>query len=266
MVIRTMPLSYIAQTLRQQDKDRFLLTLMSPAAHHEALWALFSFNTEIAKTREIVSETQIGLIRLQWWRDAVKEIYQGHDPREHEVVKALAQAIKQYDLPQDLFDTLIYAREFDLEGVAPVDENGLLNYCDFTTTPLHQLILKALNEEEDSEITKKISLNYALIGIMRALPFLLSSRRVFIPSNIMSTHKMTETSLLDLNQRENLPAIIKELMTLTDFTVKPKSKFLKRAQKMTQLYASQIKRAHYDIFDPKMAIPPKFMALRLLFL
>lgn len=260
-----MPLSYIAQTLRQQDKDRFLLTLMSPLAHRDALCALFAFNTEIAKTREVVSETQIGLIRLQWWRDAIKEIYQGHAPRDHEIVKALAQAIKQYDLPQDLFDTLIYAREFDLEGVAPADKKGLLNYCDYTTTPLHQLALKVLGEEDDIEIIKQISQNYALIGLIRALPNMLSQRRVFIPQDVMTKHSLTESALLDFNQRDVLPKIVEELLTLTDQTINPHSKLLKRAQKMTQLYIAQIKTNNYDVFAPKMTIPPQFMALRLIF-
>ncbi len=265
MVIRTMPLSYIAQTLRQQDKDRFLLALMSPAAHRDALCALFTFNTEIAKTREVVSETQIGLIRLQWWRDAVKEIYQGHNPRDHAVVKALAQAIKQYDLPQGLFDTLIYAREFDLEGVAPADKKGLLHYCDFTTTPLHQLVLKVLDEEEDIEEIKRISLNYALIGLIRALPYMLSQRRVFISKDILTAHDLTESTLLDFNQRDILPRIVEQLLTLPDQAIKPNSTFLKRAQKMTQLYTAQIKANNYDVFDPKMTIPPKFLTLRIAF-
>lgn len=260
-----MPLPYIAESLRQQDKDRFLLTLMSPSRHREALWALFAFNAEIAKTRDIVTETQIGLIRLQWWRDAVREIYEGHEPRQHQVVLALAEAIKKYDLPKESFETLIYAREFDLEGVAPADKTGLLNYCDFTTTPLYELTLKVLDEKEDEAVIKKISINYALIGLLRALPNNLSNRRVFTPKNIMTAHNLTEPTLLDFNQQDTLPAIVEEMMTLTDFTVKPQSRFLKRTHKMTQLYAAQIKALQHNVFAPKMTIPPKFMALKILF-
>ncbi len=260
-----MTLPYNAQTLRQQDKDRFLLSLMTPVQHRQALWALFAFNHEIAKTREIVTETQIGLIRLQWWRDAIGEIYDGKTPRDHIVIKPLAAAIKQNDLPRDLFNNLIYAREFDLEGVAPFDTDGLLNYCDFTNTPLNILALKVLDEEEDSAAIQKISINYALVGLMRALPTMLSQRRVFIPQNMMKPHNLDETALLDFNQREKLPKIVEEIISLADFTVTPKSKFLKRMHKMTRLYVAQIKTDHYDVFDPNITIPPKFLALRLLF-
>lgn len=264
MFKRSMPLPYNAETLRQQDKNRFLLSLMTPHQHRDALWALFAFNHEIAKTREVVTETQIGLIRLQWWRDAIKEIYEGDTVREHVVVKSLAEAIKHHDLPRELFDNLIYAREFDLEGVAPANLDGLKNYCDFTNTPLNTLALKVLHEEDEEETIKHISLNYGLVGLMRSLPHHLSQRRVFITQDILKTHELNETALLDFNQREKLPAIVKEILSLTNFTVAPRSKFLKRMQKMSFLYANQIKSVNYDIFDPRLTLPPKFLALRLL--
>ena len=127
-----MTLTYCGNIVRQQDSDRYLLSLFAPAKHRHALWALFAFNCEIAKTREVVSETTIGLIRLQWWRDAIAEIYEGKPVRQHEVVQPLAQAIKNYHLPRDLFDTLIYAREFDLEDVIPSNIAGLRTYCEKT--------------------------------------------------------------------------------------------------------------------------------------
>ena len=104
VVKKHMTLTYCGNIVRQQDSDRFLLSLFAPAKHRAALWTLYAFNHEIAKTREIVSDTTIGLIRLQWWRDAIKEIYEGSKPRQHEVVTPLADVIKQYDLPRDLFD------------------------------------------------------------------------------------------------------------------------------------------------------------------
>jgi len=257
--------SYCFDYVRKTDADRFLLGLMTPRAHRDALWALFAFNQEIAKTREVVSETTIGLIRLQWWRDAIKEIYEGAQVREHYVVEALSEAIKTYDLPRDLFDNLIYAREFDLEGVAPANKAGLLNYCDFTNTPLNTLVLKVLSQEEDLETITQISKNYALIGIIRSLLNMLSQRRVYISSDILKQYDLNEASLVDFDPREKLPLIVKDILELTDFDVKPTSRYLKRTHKMTQLYAKQIETLNYDVFNPRMAIPPTFMALRLIF-
>lgn len=264
--------AYCFDYVQKTDKDRFLLALMAPPLGRDALWPLFAFNQEIAKTREVVSETTIGLIRLQWWRDAIAEIYDGKQPREHAVVTPLAEAIKKHALPRELFDNLVYAREFDLEGVAPANKTGLINYCDFTNTPLNQLALHILSSFDliggsidTPDTIKTISVNYGLIGLVRALPVMLSQRRVMIPQDILKAYDLDEAKLVDFNQREKLPAIMKEILDMTDFTVTPKSKFLKRMNKMTRLYADQIKSVNYDVFDPRLAISPKFLALRLIF-
>ena len=42
-----------------------------------------------------------------------------------------------------------------------------------------------------------------------------------------------------------------------------RSKFLRAVRKMNDLYTRQIQSLHHDVFDPKLKIPPPFMALRM---
>ena len=107
-------LSAPAALVRRHDLDRFRFALFAPARHREAVFTLFAFNHEVAKTRESVSETMIGAIRLQWWRDSIEGIYAG-TPRQHEVIGPLAACIAAYGLPRAPFEALINARERDLE-------------------------------------------------------------------------------------------------------------------------------------------------------
>src|SRR2546423_11462815 len=58
--------------VRAADRDRFLTTLFAPAEHRPALLALYAFNLEIARVREIVHEPLAGEIRLQWWSDVLE--------------------------------------------------------------------------------------------------------------------------------------------------------------------------------------------------
>ena len=62
------------------DKDRYLSCLFAPPDARPHLFALFAFNVEIARIRESVSEPQIGLIRQQWWLDAIDGIYACRTP------------------------------------------------------------------------------------------------------------------------------------------------------------------------------------------
>src|SRR3546814_16622414 len=73
-------LSYCASQLRRYDPDRFLTALFAPPERRESLFAIYAFNLEIAKTREVISEPMLGQIRLQWWRDSITQIYLGQPP------------------------------------------------------------------------------------------------------------------------------------------------------------------------------------------
>lgn len=255
-----MSLSYCGNLVRQQDPDRFLLGLFAPVRARAALWALYAVNYEIAKTREVVTETTTGLIRLTWWREAIAEIYNGAPVRQHETVTALAEAIRAYDLPQDKFEGVIYAREFDVEDRAPATLDGLFHYADYTTTPLTELSLMVLGQSAAG--ARETSIRYAVTGLLRAVPFMMRQRRCYLPDDLMATHGTSAQKLFDFNERGKLPDVVRDIIRALPPAPKLPSKHLRTMNRMTDLYLAQIERAGFDVFDASMATPPKFMALR----
>ncbi|MBC8451687.1 MAG: squalene/phytoene synthase family protein, partial [Rhodospirillaceae bacterium] len=83
------------------------MTMFAPSAHREALFALYAFNIEISKTREVVSEAMLGAIRLQWWRDSVDTLYSDIPLRQHTVIEALQPFVTAHQLSRAHFDRLI---------------------------------------------------------------------------------------------------------------------------------------------------------------
>jgi NADH dehydrogenase [ubiquinone] 1 alpha subcomplex assembly factor 6 len=255
-------LSYCGELVREYDPDRFLVTMLMPAARREALFALFAFNHEIAKTREVVSETQLGMIRLQWWRDAFKGIYDDGNVLEHEVVKPLAEAIEEHDLPRELFDKLIYAREFDLEDVLPGNVDGLVNYAVFTCGPLMELVMRILGEDVEAEPITLVAVNYALSGVLRAVPFYARNRRCLLPEDLMNRHGQSVNQLFEYKRSEGLPQVVEAVAEQIVFGVKCESKFLRASQRLAEMYAGQVRRCGYDVFHARMSVEPAFKALR----
>ena len=263
MVSMSEKLSYCAELVKEQDLDRFLLTMLMPAAVRGSLLALFAFNHEIAKTREVVTETQLGLIRLQWWRDALAGIYDEGKVLEHEVLSALAGVIEAHDLERKYFEELIYAREFDLEDVLPAHMDGFLSYCDFTNTPLMKLVMQVMGDAPDGEPVQPIAINYALVGLMRAVPFHAHQRRCYLPQDIMQRHGQSINRLYELKPDESLPEIVELCMDHFRDDLKPQSKFLKASHVLAQIYARQLKSTGYDTFSQKMTLEPPLKAFRL---
>lgn len=259
-------LSYCGALVRRVDPDRFLLSMMMSSARREALWALFAFNHEIAKTREVVSEARLGMIRLQWWREAVATLYEeGAAVSDNEVLIALSKAIAGYDLPLAEFEALIYAREFDLEAVLPGNVEGLVNYADFTTTPLTQLVLAVLGEDVEGEPVQLVSVNYALAGLLRAVPFHVQSGACVLPEDLMAEHGQSVNKLYDGKRVDALPCVVEAVTGQIVSGVACESRFLKGMQALSVMYLKQIKARGYDVFHPRMVVAPPFKALRVLF-
>lgn len=256
-------LSYSAQIVQEHDPDRFLLCMLMPSAYRADLLTLFAFNHEIAKTREVVSETQLGLIRLQWWRDAIAGVYERGEVLEHEILEDLADVIKRRGLARQYFDELIYAREFDLEDVLPAHMDGFLSYCDFTSTPLLKLCLQVMGDDPDGEVVQPVAINYALTGLMRALPFHARARRCYLPQDVMQAHQVSVNKLYEMKPADSLPQVVRTCMEHFDPKMRPDNKFLNLSQNLSVQYARQITRCDYDMFDPRMGLEPPFKALRL---
>lgn len=256
-------LTACGRIVREHDPDRFLLSLFAPPDRRAALWALFGFNHEIAKTREVVSDSTLGLIRLQWWRDEIARIYNGPGASEHEVLRELAEAIRRYDLPQEHFDTLAYAREFDLENVRPANLEGLLNYCDFTSTPLYKLAVQIAGGEPEMEPVYPVAVNYALAGLLRSVGPLAAQERCYLPEDLMERHGVRMSGLFSGKGLEGLPALLFEIAAARAGGMRPEHPFLAAVSKLSDLYFSHLKGLNYNIFNPRYTLEPPFKALRL---
>ncbi len=158
--------------VREHDRDRWTTArLAGPEAGR--LHALYAFNLEVARIPSVVSEPMLGEIRLQWWRDAVAEIFDGKPPRRHEVVEPLARTIAAADLPRDLFEALLDARSYDMQGPAIGDRRLFDAYVDGTAAALMRLAALALGADEAEErAARDRGWASGAAALIRALPAL----------------------------------------------------------------------------------------------
>ena len=158
--------------MREGDKDRFLATLFAPQKYRRALHALYAFNLEVARTRELAHEPMPGELRLQWWREAIA----GTSDREaagHPVVAALRDAVVRYRLPPPKLVELIDARTFDLYDEPMTCLDDLEIYAMSTSSTLIDLAVRVLCDGRASgagELASHAGVAYAIAGLLRALP------------------------------------------------------------------------------------------------
>ncbi len=252
-------LSYVGEAVRRHDRDRYLCTLFAPDMAREALFALYAFNIEIAKTREAVSEPMLGQIRLQWWREAVEGIYAG-TPRKHEVVAALVPVIAAHDLSRRPFDEMIDAREADLDETPPPDMAALLAYARATTAPLNELAGKILGIDP---VPDAAGVAWALTGLLRAIPLHARARRQYLPPAVLQAAGAAPTDFLELRPTGGLAGAVETVaLAASGAVAAARADALGRdlAPIMLQVTLSarrlrRLARTGHNPFDPGLARP-----------
>ena len=107
-------------------------------------------------------------------------------------------------------------------------------------------------------------MNYALAGILRAVVFHAGERRCYLPEDLMKANSVRiESGLYEGKKQDGLRDVVKTVAGQIVPGVKPELDFLKAAQKLSLIYAGQIRRAQYDVFSRKLRIPPVLRELRL---
>ncbi len=270
------PLSPLAAMLRQHDRDRFQTALFAPAGRREVLFALYAFNYEVARIREVTDEPLIGRIRLQWWRDALDEIYAGAKPRRHEVVEPLARAIADHRLSRAHFDALLEARELDLAEEAPADLAALEAYAEGSSASLVLLALEALGvrEAEAEAAGRSVGIAYALSGLLAAMRFHAGMKRSYLPQDMIDSYRIDlARSVFALKATPALAESAQEIAALARYHLD-----VARAQRdrvpqaavpalLPAVLAAQrlrrLARLGHNVFDPRWQQPDTMQSLRL---
>jgi len=169
-----------AAIVEKADPDRFLSAMTAPEEGRAALFPIYAFNVEVARAPWVVSEPQLAEIRLQWWRDAIAEIFAGATPRRHEVVEPLAEVIRSANLPRWPFEALIDARAFDIYADGHAGRAAFDAYIDATSGGLMRLAVAASGADA-AELAGHIGWAHGAAGVIRALPTLWSAGRDPLP-------------------------------------------------------------------------------------
>jgi phytoene synthase len=181
--------SHCEALVRAADRDRYLATLFAPAEHREALYALYAFNVEIMRVREVIREPLAGELRLQWWCDGLA----GSSDREfeaHPVAAALLAALKRHGLSGHDLLALIDARRFDVYTNPMATYAELQSYADGASSKLFEFAARVLaGPEPDLEaLAHHAGVAHAIAGLLAAFPMHVARGQLYVPAEVLARH------------------------------------------------------------------------------
>ena len=199
--------------VRAADRDRFLAALFAPAEHRNALFALYAFNLEVARIREVVREPMAGEIRLQWWSDLFGGAGRG-EVEAHPVAGAVLASMARYRLPAERFEAIITTRRFDLYDEPMATLADLEAYADGASSNLVALAAHILNSGHEPDIGALAhhgGLAHAIAGLLKAFPIHAARGQVFVPLEILERHGATPQHAVGGQASAELRAALAEL-------------------------------------------------------
>ena len=204
---------YCRDLVRTSDRDRYLASLFAPDDKRPLLFALYAFNAEVARIRDVVSEPMAGEIRLQWWRDTVESIYDGTVP-DHPVAQELSRAVEAGGFDRRGLVNLIEARAFDLYDDPMPSLDTLEGYLGETSSAVIQMagmILAGPDAAHAADAAGHAGVAYGMTGLMRAVPVHRARGQCFVPADILEKHDLTPAHILSGNRNEAVRLVFREM-------------------------------------------------------
>ena len=255
---------YISALVRDGDHDRFLTAVLAPEAVRAGVMALYAFNTEVAKVRESVSETLIGQMKLQWWRDVVSAVYDNTPvPQGNPVVEALAATIRTYSLTRAYFDALLEARAQDMSDEAPSDVDALERYAEGTSASLTFLVLEVLGarDEVSHAAGRHVGIAWALTGMLRAVLFHARANRFLLPQDLMAAESLAAHDVQERANAAKVAAVIAQIAARARMHLDAARKYRGKANAkalpallpatLADRYLVGLAKRRFDVFDPR---------------
>jgi phytoene synthase len=189
--------------VRAADKDRFLAALFAPAERRRHLFALYAFNGEIARVRELAREALPGEMRLQWWRDVIAGEARG-EVSANPVAAALLDTVSVCGLPRDPLIRLIDAHAFDLYDDAMATLADLDTYGRDTDGALMSLAARVLADGDATAAAASAGIACTVTKCLRSLPVDVARRQMFVPLEILDRHGVAREAI---EARQNSPQL-----------------------------------------------------------
>jgi 15-cis-phytoene synthase len=199
--------------VRAADKDRFLTALFAPEQHRGALYALYAFNLEIGRVRELIREPLAGEIRLQWWSDAIAGKAAG-EAAANPLAAALLAAVTRYALPAEPLTGLIAARRFDLYDDPMRALADLDDYAGATAATVIELAARILAPgcmPGLRPLALHAGLGYGTAGLLQAFPAHAARGQLFLPLEVLQRHGVQPHELAARRATPQLRAALAEL-------------------------------------------------------
>ena len=111
-----------------------------------------------------------------------------------------------------------------------------------------------------SEAGKRVGIAWALIGLLRAVPFHARQKRLYLPQDLVDAEGLNRADLFELRSSPALAAIVRQVAAAAQAHLEARGRGRPPRRSLTALLPASLARGHlrrlrrvgYDPFDPRL--------------
>lgn len=267
------PAKYCRDLVRERDYEAFLISQFWPRELRDHYIALRAFYVELASVQETVSQTMIGKMRIQFWRDAVKSMSDGR-PLHHPIVLAVNDAFRKANLPAYHMKRIIDARDAELVTPTHLTLDSLTAHAESTSSTFLYLLLSLLNLSSSSTFSHAAShlgVAQSIFTLLRALPYHTAQGRMVIPAEITARHGVSQEEVFRKGgDAKSVKDAVFEFATVANDHLATSLEMFRESDiggkipavarpvflsgVPTRLYLERLQEVDFDAFDPRLRV------------
>ncbi|XP_029360330.1 NADH dehydrogenase (ubiquinone) complex I, assembly factor 6 isoform X1 [Echeneis naucrates] len=254
---------FCLELVRSRDYDGFVSSLLLPEEARRSSLALRAFNVELAQVKDSVSQKTIGLMRMQFWKTAIDEMYRDEPPNQP-VTAELWRAVRKHYLTKRWLLKVITEREKDLDDRAYRNLQELEGYAENTQSSLMYLLLECLglkNVHAD-HAASHIGKAQGIVTCLRATPYHSSRRKVYLPMDICMLHGASQEDFIRGSREQHVRDVVYDIASQAHVHLQHARSFSHSVPAaampaflqtvVLEDYLQRIRKADFDVFHPSL--------------
>ncbi|KAF7708829.1 NADH dehydrogenase (ubiquinone) complex I, assembly factor 6 isoform X1 [Silurus meridionalis] len=267
---------YCIDLVRLRDYEGFVSSLLLPEASRRSSLAVRAFNVELAQVKDSVSQKTIGLMRMQFWRTAVEDIYRD-DPPVQPVSAELWMAVRKHKLTRRWLLRIIAEREKDMEDRAYRNLQDLEEYAENTQSSLLYLLLETLGVKDvhADHAASHIGKAQGIVTCLRATPYHSQRRKVYLPMDICMLHGASQEDFIRGSREQNVKDVVYDIASQAHVHLQHARSFCKRVPDSAMCaflqtvaiddYLERVRKVDFDVFHPSLQRRNPLLPIQLYF-
>uniref|UniRef100_A0A3P8RY82 NADH dehydrogenase (ubiquinone) complex I, assembly factor 6 n=1 Tax=Amphiprion percula TaxID=161767 RepID=A0A3P8RY82_AMPPE len=265
---------YCLDLVRSRDYEGFMSSLLLPLEARRSSLALRAFNVELAQVKDSVSQKTIGLMRMQFWKAAIEEIYRDEPPNQP-VSMELWRAVRTHDLTKRWLLRIVTEREKDLDDKAYRNLQELEAYSENTQSSLIYLLLECLGVKNvhADHAASHIGKAKGIVTCLRATPYHSSRRKVYLPMDICMLHGASQEDFIRGSREQNIRDVVYDIASQAHVHLQHSNLMQTHLnscvvcvmQVVLEDYLQRVRRADFDVFHKSLRNRNPLLPIQLYF-